>query len=106
MASVAVDVETLVRHYINRLRERIPVEAAYLFGSHVSGVAIPESDIDVAVVSSAFGRDYQRDLTTLASARPDEGAMISALPFTVAEHRSPPRGSLLREITRAGRRVA
>jgi predicted nucleotidyltransferase len=106
VASGAPDVEAIVGRYLDRLRERIPIEAAYLYGSQVRGSATPRSDIDVAVVSPAFGASYHRDLTLLAAARPLEGAMIAALPFTVAEHQAPPRGSFLREIIKTGRRVA
>ena len=95
-----------MERYLDRLRERIPVEAAYVYGSHARGTPTRHSDIDVAVVSSAFGDSYHRDLTALAAARPPDGAMISALPFTVTEHRTLPKGSFLREIIKTGRRVA
>lgn len=36
--------------------KRFPVKAAYLFGSHARGRATPDSDIDIAIISSAFKR--------------------------------------------------
>jgi predicted nucleotidyltransferase len=84
----------------------VPVTAAYVYGSYAQGRATEESDIDVGVVSPAFGHDHHADLVTLSFARPPDGALIEALPFSEEELRTLPRGSFLREVIRHGRRVA
>lgn len=43
-----------LREFLERLRERIPVEALILFGSHARGGAGEWSDVDVLVVSDYF----------------------------------------------------
>jgi predicted nucleotidyltransferase len=105
MALGTPDVEELIRRYVDRVRDRVPVTAAYIYGSYARGRATEESDIDVGIVSPAFGHDYHADLVTLSFARPPDGALIEALPFSEEEHRTLPRGSFLREIIRHGRRV-
>lgn len=45
--------------------EGIPVEKIILFGSHARGTARSDSDIDLCVVSSQFGKDYHNELVML-----------------------------------------
>ena len=48
----------LVKRYAKLLQKNgIPLDAVFLYGSHVSGQATPESDIDLLVVSSLFDKD-------------------------------------------------
>ncbi len=49
-----------LEEFLRRLRERMPVEAVIVFGSHARGGAGEWSDLDVIVVS-----DYFKDLTLL-----------------------------------------
>jgi predicted nucleotidyltransferase len=41
------------------------VSRAILFGSYAKGKANPDSDIDIAVVSSQFGKDIVEEMMTL-----------------------------------------
>jgi predicted nucleotidyltransferase len=43
----------------------IPVNAAYVFGSQATGKARSYSDIDVCIVSTAFGRDPIAEMVSL-----------------------------------------
>ncbi len=43
-----------VEKYINAVNEKFSLEKAYLFGSYANGTADEDSDIDIALVSSAF----------------------------------------------------
>ena len=52
MAAVA-NLEGIIETGLARLRERIPIEAAYLFGSQLTGEADKDSDIDLAIFSPA-----------------------------------------------------
>lgn len=47
----AQDLETIIEKGLGRVGKRIRVEAAYLFGSQLTGEANPDSDIDVAIFS-------------------------------------------------------
>lgn len=47
-----------IRKFGKALRKHgIPVDCIVLYGSHASGKAGPDSDIDVAVISGHFGKD-------------------------------------------------
>ncbi|MFW6184925.1 MAG: nucleotidyltransferase domain-containing protein [Chloroflexota bacterium] len=66
MAEITVEPkETIVekaRAFLERLREaHVDVESAYLYGSHATGAAGPDSDIDVAIVSSDLSGDRVED---------------------------------------------
>lgn len=52
MATVA-DIREKVENGLAYVRERIHIEAAYLFGSHVTGEADEDSDIDLAIFTPA-----------------------------------------------------
>jgi predicted nucleotidyltransferase len=55
-----------VRAFLRAVALHYPVEAAYVFGSYARGTAGPDSDIDVAVVSSAFSGKRFEDNVALA----------------------------------------
>ncbi|HAI85744.1 MAG TPA: nucleotidyltransferase [Firmicutes bacterium] len=55
MSELPPEVAEAVGAFIRALQARIPIDRVILFGSYVHGTAIDESDIDIAVVSSAFG---------------------------------------------------
>jgi len=50
-----------VERFLNVVRQQLHIDAAYLYGSQVAGLAKPWSDIDVAVVSSDFSEDLFED---------------------------------------------
>ena len=45
------DVLGNVHRYLKRVEQELPIEAAFLFGSYVTGTATEDSDIDLAIVS-------------------------------------------------------
>ena len=105
MALSRPEVESLVQRYLDRVREQVPVEAAYVYGSYARGGPDEWSDVDVAVVSSAFGRDRHAELVLLSRARLPDAIAVEALPFSLHEHDTLPRGSFLREVLRTGWRI-
>jgi uncharacterized protein len=40
--------------YLQAVAQRFPIERAYLFGSYSLGLGNTDSDIDIAIISSAF----------------------------------------------------
>jgi predicted nucleotidyltransferase len=53
----AIPLEQLIAHIKSKadtLREKVPVSAIYLFGSHAAGHATCYSDVDLAVISRQF----------------------------------------------------
>ncbi len=55
------EVTEAIDRFIRELQTRIPVDRVILFGSYAHGTAIDESDIDIAVVSPAFGGNTWND---------------------------------------------
>ena len=52
-------IKKIIRDFIKAVKARdIKVEAVYLFGSHAQNKADKDSDIDVAVISPDFGKDF------------------------------------------------
>lgn len=64
------DAINLANTYIKLVKQSgIPVNQAYLFGSYAKGKVWEGSDIDICIVSDAFGKDYwnkKRQLNKIA----------------------------------------
>lgn len=54
-------IKLLVNAYLNSLekKEGLPIDAAYIFGSHARGTAGISSDIDVCLISSRFKNAHE-----------------------------------------------
>src|SRR4030042_2508586 len=72
-----------IKKYILELeRNKIPVKKAILFGSYAKGLARPESDIDVALISNVFSGDRFKDRQRIIPLRRKIDSRIEPLPFT------------------------
>jgi predicted nucleotidyltransferase len=47
--AAVTDINAIIEHGLAHVRKRIRIEAAYLFGSQVTGEADEDSDIDLAI---------------------------------------------------------
>lgn len=75
-------VKDIVRRYHRVLEQSgIPIQELLVFGSHAKGVDQPWSDIDVAVVSPAFGHDCLRERSQLLRLRRRISTSIEPHPF-------------------------
>jgi len=73
----------LINKYITLLKKNgIKVSQVILFGSHTKGNAKPDSDIDIAVVSSQFGRDNLKEMMLLRKLALEIDSHIEPLPFS------------------------
>ena len=73
-------VEVIVSKYIQALRNRnIRVEKAILFWSCANGTVTEDSDIDIAIISPDFGRDYLEEAILLKEISEDIDLDISPL---------------------------
>ena len=72
-----------INQYISLLEQKgIHVSKVILFGSHAKGRANPDSDIDIAVVSSQFGQDSLKEMTLLRKLALEIDSHIEPLPFS------------------------
>lgn len=73
----------LINKYIYLLRQRgIKVSKVILFGSHAKGMAKPDSDIDLAVISSQFGQNNLKEMILLRKLALEIDSHIEPLPFS------------------------
>jgi len=64
------EVSKIVREYYRHLLDaEIPIKALIVFGSQARGTANASSDIDIAVVSPIFGKDYFDEMVMLRHLR-------------------------------------
>ena len=83
-------IEQTVRSYRQVLGEAgLPIDKILVFGSQAKGTARQWSDVDVAVVSSEFGRDYHNDLLRLLELRENISLAIEPHPMTPEELQDP-----------------
>lgn len=87
MAYSKAFVINLIRLYIDRLKENnIPVERVLLFGSYTKGTPREDSDIDIAVISSAFKGDRYLDRRRIVPLRRGIDSRIEPIPFTPGDY--------------------
>jgi predicted nucleotidyltransferase len=103
MAQIAPDVLASVERFLAFVRQRLRVEAAYLYGSQAVGSARPWSDIDVAVVSPDFSENLFQERVTLMQWAAAIDDRIEPQPFT--PERFGPNDPLASEISRHGVRL-
>jgi len=103
VAPIAPDVIASVERFLAVVRQRLRIDAAYLYGSQATGSARPWSDIDVAVVSPDFSDDlFQERISRMQwAAKIDD--RIEPQPFT--PDRFGPTDPLASEISRNGVRI-
>ncbi len=91
MPELSPEVAEAVGTFIRELQTRIPVDRVILFGSYAHGEAVDESDIDIAVVSSAFGGNAWDDrrllFDTLIAARLD--SRLEPHPLSIRDYERP-----------------
>jgi len=82
MADTTDSAIELVKRYIQELkRNNIPVQEAIIFGSYAEGNPKEESDIDVALISTAFTGDRFEDRRKIVPLRRNIDNRIEPIPF-------------------------
>jgi len=82
----------------------IPVQSVYLFGSYARGNPRLWSDIDVAVVSARFGKDFTKESVLLNRIADTINPLIEAHPLHPRDL-SDPWSTFSQEILKTGKRV-
>ena len=104
MPILDADVANTVRALVRLAEaEGIPVREARVFGSRARGTATEQSDIDVCIVSSAFGENRVEETGTLLrlAARLPRSHPLELVAFS-PEDLDDPWSALAREIRRDG----
>jgi predicted nucleotidyltransferase len=103
MAQVAPDVIASVERFLAAVRQRLRIDAAYLYGSQATGSARPWSDIDVAIISPDFSDDLFQERIALMQWAAEVDDRIEPQPFTCERFGS--NEPLASEISRSGIRL-
>lgn len=104
MASSKSSVINLIKKYIVRLKaNNISVEKVLLFGSYIKGTPREDSDIDIAVISSAFKGDRYSDRRFIIPFRRGIDSRIDPIPFTPEDYAE--GGILIDEIKSTGQEI-
>ena len=97
--------DEIIRGFVSRLTNEIPVEEVILFGSYAHENAREHSDIDLAIVSDWFrGKAHIENLQYLSRLAANYNSLIEALPFTVEEYRNLDKRTFLARVVKDGRR--
>ena len=73
----------IINEYVDLLRNKgIEVSKVILFGSYAKGTARPESDIDIAIISSQFGKDNLKEMMFLRRMALKINSYLEPLPFS------------------------
>lgn len=92
----------VLKRYIQELRKNnIPIQEAMIFGSYAKGTPREESDIDVALISSAFTGDRFEDRRRIIPFRRKIDSRIEPIPFRPEDFQQD--GNLVDEIKRTGK---
>jgi|YNPNPStandDraft_1061719.scaffolds.fasta_scaffold79117_2 predicted nucleotidyltransferase len=76
----------LAKSYLEKLKKtRIPIQQSFIFGSFVKKRFTKNSDIDLAIVSPAFGKDKQKERILLMNLRDEKTLIIEPHPISLKE---------------------
>ena len=105
---MAFNIETLnnvVNSYVADVREAMPIDYAYLFGSYAKGTATEHSDIDLCFFSSSFENltsfDIMKRLFVLT--RKYRGIDIQPIGFPTSDLETD--NPFVKEVLRTGREI-
>lgn len=104
MAVATDSIIEAVKKYIRELeRNNIPIQEAIVFGSYAKGDPKEESDIDIALVSTAFTGDRFEDRRKIVPLRRKIDNRIEPIPFRPEDFEQ--GGNLVDEIKKTGKAI-
>jgi predicted nucleotidyltransferase len=87
MSQIPEKVKNVVRNYLNKIGNQIPVRKAILFGSYAKGTFDEESDVDLAIFSEYFeGTSRVEGITYLLLNAMDYDIDLEPVAFTDKEY--------------------
>ena len=95
----------LIKRYIRELKKNnIPIQKAFIFGSCTKGDPKEESDIDIALVSTAFTGDRFEDRRKIIPFRRKIDSRIEPIPFRPEDFKA--GGNFVDEIKKTGKAIS
>ncbi len=81
MVRTEVEIRQIVKKFVDYLSKDIRVKRVILFGSYANGTATEDSDIDIAIDSPDFSKDYMAECEKLSKSVWRSGADLSLEPL-------------------------
>jgi predicted nucleotidyltransferase len=103
VAQIANDVLNSVERFLDAVQRNRKIDAAYIYGSQVLGIAHAWSDIDVALISRDFSENLFQETIELMNLAAGIDERIEPRPFT--PDRFGPNDPLASEIKRTGQQL-
>lgn len=98
-------IKKIIFQYINKINKQgIPVTNVFIFGSTISGEAQLDSDIDICIISPAFGKDRQKERVLLLNLREGISDLIEPHPYCEDDFKNP-YDALSYEIRKKGLKI-
>jgi len=92
----------LIKQYLKELgKNNIPVQTAIMFGSYANGNFKEESDIDIAIISTAFTGDRFEDRRRIVPLRRNIDNRLEPIPITPQDFLQ--GGNFIDEIKKTGK---
>jgi predicted nucleotidyltransferase len=105
MAEIPDRVKKIIRQFIDKLADNdIKVEQAILFGSYAQGTFNDWSDIDLAIVSTAFAGERFSDRAKIRRIKLGVSCDLEAIPYSPLDFSSD--NPFVKKIIKTGIRVA
>lgn len=102
---ITKEIKKKVRQYARFISSKgIPVNRVVVFGSYAKGKAVEDSDIDLCLVSSKFGRDPVSELQFLLKQTRYIDDRIEPIPISVKEYKET-ASPLIFEIRKHGKEI-
>lgn len=99
------NIDELIQKYIQELLKQIPVKLVILYGSYAKGTPRDWSDIDLVVVSSAFGGGTEEDYLLLSRVARKITPQIEAIPLRPEDLENYEKGDFIDEILKNGKQL-
>lgn len=97
-------INRIIKGFIVRLEQEIPIKEVILFGSYAHGKPKEYSDIDLAVISNWFeNKPKIKNMQHLSRIAASYNSLIEALPFTEKEYNDLDNRTFLAGIIKNGR---
>lgn len=103
MVRAADEIEAALNRFVQKVTEQVPVFKVILYGSHARGNAHDLSNIDLVVISPAFGQHKLQELRLLSEIALECDDEIEALPYSTLDLQNLMPGNFLDEVMRTGK---
>ncbi|MEW5693031.1 MAG: nucleotidyltransferase domain-containing protein [Candidatus Hydrogenedentota bacterium] len=105
MAKTKAQIKKSIKKYYKLIKDKYNIKYIILYGSYANGHPGEYSDIDLALISDDFFKDYAETLYTLSTACRKADIDIEPIVFSVKEFERPESASFIFEIKKTGKIV-